>query len=247
MELKILGVGGFDNVGLPFNSYMFDGHVLVDTPPDILQSLRREGVSLESIDTIVLTHFHGDHCFGLPFLIFNIYVRRNVRKSALPKLVVPFPGKETLKKLLETAISPDHPYVDWAMSELEILEIDEASIVLIESADPIELRFRHAEHSVTTYSIIASRPGEKKPRIIATADTRWSPWIGELFRMGAKLYLCDANGSGRGGVHMSVLELKENVLPSLDKGTRLLATHLSDEPPFDGVIEYAGCGKVYTA
>lgn len=247
MELKILGIGGFDNVGLPFNSYMFDGHVLVDSPPDILQSLRREGVALDSIDTIVLSHFHGDHCFGLPFLLFNIFVRRAARKSPLPKLVVPFPGREIVKNLLEIAISPDHPYVAWAMGELEIVEVDETSLVLIESAKPIELRFRHAEHSVTTYSIIASRPGERQPRIIATADTRWSPWIGELFSMGAKLYLCDANGSGRGGVHMSVLELEENVLPGLQAGTRLLATHLSDEPPSGGAIEYARCGKAYSA
>lgn len=247
MELKILGVGGFDNVGLPFNSYMFDGHVLVDTPPDILQSLRRESISLESIDAVVLTHFHGDHCFGLPFLLFNIYARRGARKTALPKLVVPAPGKETVKKLLEIAISPDHPYVAWAMNEMEIVEVDEASVVLIDSPDPIELRFRHAEHSVTTYSIIAKRPGEKKPRIIATADTRWSPWIGELFAMGAGIYLCDANGSGRGGVHMSALELEEYVLPGLESGTRLLATHLSDEPPAGGAIEYAVSGKAYRA
>lgn len=247
MELKILGIGGFENVGLPFNSYIFDGHVLVDTPPDILQSLRRESVSLDSIDTIVLTHFHGDHCFGLPFLLFNIYVQRAARKVSLPRLVVPFPGKGTVKNLLEMAISPDHPYVAWAMGELEIVEVDETSLVRIESKNPIELRFRRAEHSVTTYSIIAGYPGEECPRIIATADTRWSPLIGELFSSGAKLYLCDANGSGRGGVHMSVVELEEYVLPRVSAGTRLLATHVSEEAPEGSAIEYACCGKVYQA
>lgn len=247
MELKILGTGGFDNVGLPFNSYMLDGHILVETPPDILQSLHREGISLNSIDTIVLTHFHGDHCFGLPFLLFNIYVRWNRQEFSLPRLVVPAPGADIVRKLLENAIAPDHPYVEWAMTKLEMCEVDETSMIEVDSTPPIQLRFRKAEHSVTTYSIIASLPGETEPRIIATADTKWSPWIGELFRMGARLYLCDANGSARGGVHMSALELEEHALPFLRPGARLLATHLSDEPKEGGVIEYAVCGKSYRA
>ncbi len=245
MELKILGIGGFDNVGLPFNSYMFDGHILVETPPDILQSLRREAVALRSIDTIILTHFHGDHCFGLPFLLFNIHARWHRQNFPLPRLVVPAPGRDIVRKLLETAISPDHPYVEWAMTKLEIIEVGENSRVEVDSVPPVELRFRKAEHSVTTYSIIASRPGEARPSIIATADTRWSPWVGELFTMGARLYLCDANGTARGGVHMSAVELEEYAMPRLDPGARLLATHLSDMPKEGGVIEYAVCGGSY--
>jgi len=76
MKVKILGIGGFGNTGLPFNSFLIDGHILVDTPPDILQSLKREGVGIEDIDSVVITHYHGDHFFGLPFLLFQYYERR---------------------------------------------------------------------------------------------------------------------------------------------------------------------------
>ena len=86
MEIKILGTGGFENEGLPFNAFLVDGHLLVETPPDILQSLRREKKNLGEIDTIVITHFHGDHCFGLPFLLFNIYLGRGDRNNPALRL-----------------------------------------------------------------------------------------------------------------------------------------------------------------
>lgn len=245
MEIRILGIGGFENVGLPFNSFLIDGHVLVETPPDILQSLHRENIGLEDIDTIVITHFHGDHCFGLPFLFFNIYARRF--SIGQKNLVIAGPAglKETVKTLLGLAISPDHPYVEWCLSSLHFAEIDETAI--IQASGDLWLRFFRTEHSVPTYSVMAGKgSAESGPLFIATSDTRWSPRLRELFALKPRLMLCDSNGEGFGGVHMSPDEIQAHIVPFISPETRLVGTHVSREMPRErGGMVFARCGDVF--
>jgi hypothetical protein len=41
MRIKMLGTGGAINDGLPYNSFIVDNTLLVETPPDIMNSLYR--------------------------------------------------------------------------------------------------------------------------------------------------------------------------------------------------------------
>ncbi|HWR12074.1 MAG TPA: MBL fold metallo-hydrolase [Rectinemataceae bacterium] len=264
MEVKILGTGGFENEGLPFNSFLVDGHLLVETPPDILQSLRRENVDLAEIDTIVITHFHGDHCFGLPFLLFNLYLTRSARLGELRasplKLIAPFGLRDWMKTILGLAISPGHPYVEWSISALDSAEIGEGE--RMDVAGGLWLDFYKAEHSPETYSVLVGRGEGQEPLLIATSDTKWSPRLATLLARGGRLVLCDSGGKGNDDadtetevgpngeswaseVHMSPAEIEARVLPLLRPDTRLVATHFSADPPRTGTLSFAKCGDVY--
>ena len=245
MEVKILGTGGFENEGLPFNSFLVDGHLLVETPPDILQSLNRENVRTEDIDTIVITHFHGDHCFGLPFLLFNLYLARDRRKGARLRLFAPAGVKEWMKTILGLAVSPDYPYIDWSMSALDIEEIREDESMDIDGG--LWLKFFRIEHSPPTYSIIAGEGTDPEPVFIATSDTRWGDRLAALLAMGGRLVLCDSGGSGKGSVHVSPEEIATLIMPLLRPGARLVATHFSSYPDNGGGLYFAKSGDVYTA
>jgi ribonuclease BN (tRNA processing enzyme) len=49
-----------------------DGYrFLIDCGATSLVALKRAGVDPGSIDAVLLTHFHGDHCGGVPYLILD--------------------------------------------------------------------------------------------------------------------------------------------------------------------------------
>jgi ribonuclease BN (tRNA processing enzyme) len=243
VDIKIIGTGGFANSGLPFNSYLIQGHILVDTPPDILQSLKRENVPLACIDTIVITHFHGDHCFGLPFILFNMYLQRKDKGIPAPRIIGPFGIKETVRRLLALAISSEHPYLEWAVDSSDIRDIDDTTIIGVGS--DIFLSFFKTDHVPLTYAIRVSESLEGDPVFVASSDTRWSSRIAALFSRG-RLFLCDGNGLGFGGVHMSPEEIRSFVLPLLPKNAKLVVTHLTSMPEHDDGLVYAKPGDSYS-
>lgn len=244
MELRILGTGGFENEGLPFNAFLVDGHLLAETPPDILQSLKREKIDANDIDTIVITHLHGDHCFGLPFLLFNLYLARDARKGDPLKLFAPDGIRPWMRNLLGLAVAPDHPYVEWSLTSLDIREIREDETVPVRGG--LSLRFFRSEHSPLTYSLIMTRKSDHSPVFVATSDTKWGPRLENLLALGGDFILCDSGGAENGGVHLSPAEIETLVLPRLSPGARLVATHFKAESPSKGGLSFARAGDIYT-
>lgn len=80
MKLKVLGNGGAVNIGLPYNSFILASTILVEAPPDVVHSLQRENVDLSKIATVYVSHFHGDHYFGLPFFLLMRYYLSQVKE-----------------------------------------------------------------------------------------------------------------------------------------------------------------------
>ncbi|MDQ6674970.1 MAG: MBL fold metallo-hydrolase, partial [Chloroflexota bacterium] len=67
----------------------WDGqHVLLDCGASSLIALRRSGIEPTSVDTILISHLHGDHFGGLPFFILDQQFSRRER----PLLVAGPPG-----------------------------------------------------------------------------------------------------------------------------------------------------------
>ena len=71
-SLTFLGTGNFLAPGRYWNSFVVDAGVLVEPAPTVLPHLRRCGIAAESLDVIVISHFHPDHTFGWPFLLLEL-------------------------------------------------------------------------------------------------------------------------------------------------------------------------------
>ena len=100
-DLTFLGSGNaFGSEGRAFSCFLLDGRYMFDCGPTVLQQLRRSGTSSHDIAVVLVSHFHGDHFFGLPFLILDAWHEGRTQDLH----IVGPPGIEArAEQLLETA------------------------------------------------------------------------------------------------------------------------------------------------
>ena len=103
-EIIMLGTGNaFLPNGRHHSFVIFDKKHIIDAPPTALTSLRENGVRISEISTIFITHLHGDHIFGLPFLLLErTYI--SDRELSKPLTIVAAPGaRKRIEQLCEIA------------------------------------------------------------------------------------------------------------------------------------------------
>jgi ribonuclease BN (tRNA processing enzyme) len=97
------------------------GHcVLLDCGPTTAAGLQTLGIDAREIDTIALSHFHGDHCAGVPFLLIDFLYER---RRETPLRIVGPPGVqdriEAMARLFEFNPDEGRAY-DLRYDELEV-------------------------------------------------------------------------------------------------------------------------------
>ncbi|MEK6630868.1 MAG: MBL fold metallo-hydrolase [Acidobacteriota bacterium] len=77
IDVRFLGTGDAFSAGgrLQSATLLRSGPrgVLVDCGPTTLAAMRGAGIEPEVVETIILTHLHGDHFAGVPFLIMDAH------------------------------------------------------------------------------------------------------------------------------------------------------------------------------
>lgn len=74
LDLTFLGSGNaFGIEGRAFSSFLMDGRYLFDCGPTVLQQLKQAHLTSHNVEVVMISHFHGDHFFGLPFLLLDAW------------------------------------------------------------------------------------------------------------------------------------------------------------------------------
>jgi ribonuclease BN (tRNA processing enzyme) len=83
MQLRFVGCGDALGSGGRSNTcFHVTGdsvNLLIDCGASSLPALKRLGIAREAIDLVLITHFHGDHFAGLPFLLLDAQFTRRTR------------------------------------------------------------------------------------------------------------------------------------------------------------------------
>jgi len=223
MQLRFVGCGDALGSGGRFNTcfHVTGGRVnfLIDCGASSLPALKRLGIAREAIDLVLITHFHGDHFGGLPFLLLDAQFTRRSR----PLIVAGPQGIETkLANLMEALF--EHSSKTKQRFDL--------SVVALES----EQSRTFGEVKVTPYPVVHGESGgpflayrvEAEGRLITySADTEWTDTLIPAAR-GSDLFIAEAYYYDKIVKNHLSLKTLEARLPEIN-AKRLVLTHMSED------------------
>lgn len=82
MRATFLGTGSAINSDSIGSSLMIGDRVLIDAPGGIPTAMRQFSFDPHTLEVILITHLHGDHTFGLPFVLLEFMLKP--RSASLP-------------------------------------------------------------------------------------------------------------------------------------------------------------------
>lgn len=222
LELTFLGSGNaFTQDDRYWSSFLAEKRYLFDAPPTILPHLKRLRVPLAGLEVIFISHFHGDHFMGLPFLFLE-YAHLTERRTDL--FIVGPPGvQEAMEKFanlcypgITDEVGHRRRYLDSTPGR------DQVAGRLTFQAVPMN----HVRNRLECFGYRVDIGGK---RVAYTGDTMFCEEIFELAQ-GADVLVLDCTYSqGSGPEHLGLDEIKtirERVPPE----TAIILTHLDGEP-----------------
>ncbi len=192
---------------------------LLDCGPTSLLSLKREGLTAHDIDHIFLSHLHGDHFAGVPFLLIaNVYDTPRTR----PLHVVGPPGTEQRIMELFRAMYRDISQRPLPFT-LHVVETEGNEDLEFENIRVRGFPVPHQQHE-TSLGLKVSTEGKT---ILFSGDTGWTEALVEQSQE-TDLFICECCFfETRMDFHLDYPRIAEN------RGRfgckRLILTHIGSE------------------
>jgi ribonuclease BN (tRNA processing enzyme) len=221
-------------------AYLFEtarSTFLVDCGPTALYALKRHGIDPGRLDFVIVSHLHGDHFAGLPFLLLE-YLYESPRSR--PLLIVGPPGIEervwTLTRTIyRDVVARSLPF------ELRFHELVPEHAATIADVAILPVRVPHQVDD-TAFALRLAAGGK---RVLYSGDTPWIDRFLELAR-DVDLFLCECTAYDDSmGRHiefttlrplLSRLACRRLVLIHLGREMRARAESLGVECASEGMI-----------
>jgi ribonuclease BN (tRNA processing enzyme) len=222
VRLQFLGSGDAFSSGGRFQACLHlsggDEPLLLDCGATSLAAMKRAEVDPASIGWVALSHLHGDHFAGLPWLVLDGQFSGRSRPLAVA-------GPPGTGKRLDQAFEALYPGSSTAERdfELSVTELEERGTTRLGPASITAFQATHGG-GAPAYALRVEYGG----KVIAySGDTEWTDSLIDVSR-GADLFVCECNFFDKdvpGHVDYRTLSEKR---PQLDC-ERIVLTHMSDE------------------
>lgn len=222
MKLHILGCGdAFGSGGRNQSAYLVeadDRRFLLDCGSTTLLAMKRAGIDPRRLDAVFISHLHGDHFGGLPFLFIE-FLHRRPREKPL-HIAGPPETEEKVNQLFRLmyggSTASELPPVDY-----HILHPGKSAV--IEGIEVLPFRVPHQTHEISL-GLKIQCAGKQ---ILFSGDSAWSEIFIEHAR-GVDFFLCECSFYDQAaGNHVRYVELLK-ALPRLEC-KKLVLTHLGEE------------------
>jgi ribonuclease Z len=224
MDIRFLGTGSAypgserDNTSICFSNESY--HVLVDVSGNPCRKLKKLQVDLGELDAVVFTHFHIDHVYGLPSLLWGMWLED--RKKPL-RILCDYRNEKKLQEWLATMEADKWP-IAFAI-EVETFDGDQEQQLL--SGGEMTFSCFKALHSVPTVGLEV-RCDDRV--VIYSSDTEINARIGQYDHIDMLIH--EATSACKvGGNHSSLVEVVERY--DMDKIGEIVLVHLSDNEPYE--------------
>jgi ribonuclease BN (tRNA processing enzyme) len=223
VQLRFLGTGdAFGSGGRLHTCFHIRSdrtEFLIDCGPSALGALKRYGQDPGRIDTILLSHLHGDHFGGIPFFVLDAHF---VQRRTRPLVVAGPPGVgQRVRAAMEvlfagsTAMELRYP--------LEFAELPERTAIVVGALAVTAFPVVHPS-GAPSYALRVEIDGRT---IAYSGDTEWTEALVDVAR-DAEVFVCECyrfDSTVRYHLSHRTLVRHRNHLTA----HRIVLTHMSDE------------------
>jgi len=223
VRVTFLGTGdAFSAAGSFQAAYLVQGEqtsFLLDCGSSTLTSMKRHRIDPAQIDTVILSHLHGDHFAGLPYLFLEY---KYEQPRARPLRIAGPPGTEERVRALFSAAYRELAAQPFPFA-LEFVEMTPGTGVQIEGVHIEPFRVPHQEMDIS----LAVRAWIDNRTLLYSGDTGWTE---DLIRAShdTDLFICECCFfETRLPVHLDYPRIAEH--RARFEAKRMILTHLGRE------------------
>jgi ribonuclease BN (tRNA processing enzyme) len=224
VSVTVLGAGdAFASKGRFQAGYVIDAggvRILMDAGPTLLASMKRVGIPPADLDVVLVSHLHGDHFCGLPFLILEYLYETPLRR----KLTVA--GPRNLEERTWALFRIMYPETDVSgiARQLEFVELEPEQTQEVAGLPVQSIRTPHTVNDIS----LAFRVEVDGKAIVFSGDTGWTDKLIDL-SANADLFLCECTYFDQPGLDFHISYTQFVTERHRLSTRRVVLTHLGRE------------------
>ncbi len=236
LKILVLGSGNAFGQGNQFQSCHYiefeeKYKILLDCGPTILQSLQAAEINIDDLKYLLISHLHGDHIAGIPFLLLHYkFILHRVNNPLL--IIGPYGLTEQLENLIKGNY-PDALTKEDNLYQVQELQLQEEKFLW----DKIKIESFEAHHIPNAFGYVLQKDQLK---VIYSGDNKFNEDQMKEFSNGTVLIHELTTMNSTAGIHTSWELLQKYIDEILTHVGKVITVHSGTDVKEEPESSFAG-------